>query len=134
MKIKQLIKNKNFDIKSLSQKAGIPYSTLNDFVNGKTSIYKMQFGYVKKIAELLEISVEELEEAAHDEQIHSDYGDIIIKNKSYYLKSDQTEEPVYLCKVNQFNKDYVQTLAEWEYEYQKQNEAEKKWKNTFLTS
>ena len=134
MGIKQLIKSKKFDIKSLSAKAGIPYSTLNDFVNGKTSIYKMQFGYVKKLSELLGVTIEELEKSVNEEQIHSEYGDIIIKNKSYYLKYEQQREPIYLCKVNQFNKDYVQTLAEWEYAYQKQSEAEEKWKNTFPTS
>lgn len=134
MGIKQLIKTKNFDIKSLSVKAGIPYSTLNDFVNGKTSIYKMQFGYVKKLSELLGLTIEELEKTVKEEQIQSDYGDIIIKNKSYYLKYAQLNEPIYLCKVNQFNKDYVQTLAEWEYAYQQQCEAERKWKNIIPTS
>ena len=132
MGIKQLIKSKNFNIKSLSAKAGIPYSTLNDFVNGKTSIYKMQFGYVKKISEALWVTIEELEKIAEEEKIFSKYGEIIVKNKCYYLKCPLKEEPSYLCKVNSFNKDYVQTLAEWEYEYLQKCEIEKQWINNAL--
>ncbi|MBR6384140.1 MAG: helix-turn-helix transcriptional regulator [Lachnospiraceae bacterium] len=127
MDIKNLIKSKKFDIKSLSEKSGIPYSTLNDFVNGKTSIYKMQYGYVKSISETLEIEIEELEEISEEEKIYSEYGEIIVKNKSFYLKCPLQKEPRYLCKVNSFNKDYVQTLAEWEYDYLQKCELEKQW-------
>ncbi len=134
MDLKKLIKSKQYDIKSLSIKTGIPYSTLNDFVNGKTSVYKMQYGYVKKISDILGISVDKLVKLSDSENISTYFGKIIVKNKSYYLNLTGTDNLLYLCKVNSFNKDYVKTLAEWEYEYIKNKEKEEKWINTFPLS
>ena len=47
MELKNFLKKEGISVKSLSNKTKIPYSTLNDLINGKTDIDNMRFGFVR---------------------------------------------------------------------------------------
>ncbi len=55
---------------------------------------------------------------------------IITKDLFYYLKNDITEQPVYLCKINELNAFYINEIAKWEYEALERKEAFTKWEKT----
>ena len=114
---KYLVDN-NISVKELSQKTKIPYSTLNDIVNGKTDINKVRYGYIKTLAKALGLSLEEFDRLfTRKESVKVDYGFTInVKNKSYYLVCEDVSKPVYLCKVNELNSFYIHTIAKWKYD------------------
>lgn len=60
MKIKQILEKKKMSIYTLSQKSGVPYATLNDMCNDKTSLEKCSAETVYKISKVLDISMEDL--------------------------------------------------------------------------
>lgn len=60
MRIKQLLENKKISIYKLSKKSGVPYATLNDICNDKTSLEKCSAETVYKLSKALEVSMEEL--------------------------------------------------------------------------
>ena len=57
-----LLSRKNMTIYALSKKSGVAYSTLNYIVNGKTPYEKCSISTFKKIADALEMSMNELYE------------------------------------------------------------------------
>ena len=57
MKLKNLMDERQMSIYRLSQISHIPYSTLSDLVNGKTSIMKCSLSTVSKIANALQVDV-----------------------------------------------------------------------------
>lgn len=109
--LKQYIKNHGLKISELSKSSGIAYSTVNDIVNGKTSIYSVSFGTVKKLAQALNLALEEIEKLCLPEIImqDDDYS-IIVKNKSYYIISNNEES--LLFKVNGLNSQYLEFAVE----------------------
>lgn len=129
--IREYLDNKKITIKTLSLNTGIPYSTLNDIINGKTGIEMIRFGYAKRIAKELDISLDELSEFFADDETQKikGEGEIIVKNKCYYLCSEFSPNPVYLCKVNRLNKKYISEIASWEYEALSRKEMFKKWES-----
>ena len=115
MNIAEYCRARKITIKSVSDACGIPYSTANDIINGRISLEKTSYGSVKKIAEFLSVSLEELEELASDRKWKRLYHpwDIIVKNKCYYLKdvSGRYGEEK-LCKVNPLNTVFVESMAQ----------------------
>ncbi len=131
---KYLIDN-NISVKELSQKTRIPYSTLNDIVNGKTDINKVRYGYIKTLAKALGLSLEEFDSLfAQKESVKVDYKFTInVKNKSYYLMCEDVEKPVYLCKVNELNSFYINTIAKWKYDEIQRREVLSEWNQQTTT-
>ncbi len=125
---KYLLDNK-ISIKELSQKANIPYSTLNDIVNGKTDINRVRYGYIKTLAKALGLSLEEFDRLfTRKESVKEDYEFTInVKNKSYYLVCENAPKPVYLCKVNELNTFYINTIAKWKYDEIQREKAMFEW-------
>lgn len=60
MDLKRLIKEKNKTMYSLSKETEIPYSTINDYCNGKKDISKASANTIYKISNALSIPMEEL--------------------------------------------------------------------------
>lgn len=60
MTIKQQLKKLNLSIYACAKRSGIPYSTLNDIVNGKTLIENCAASIAVKLAHTLNLTVEEL--------------------------------------------------------------------------
>ena len=60
MTVKNIMKKKNLSQYRLAKNSGIPYMTINDIINGKTSLEKCSAETVYKLAKELGISMEEL--------------------------------------------------------------------------
>ena len=60
MTFSELLKQKNITIYTLSKRSGIPYTTVNDLIRGKTSISNMSLKNAIAIAEVLNLNVYEL--------------------------------------------------------------------------
>ena len=128
--MKSLLQQKGISIRQLSCLAKIPYSTLNDIVNGKTDIDNVRYGYVKSIAIALGLTIDETDALFDKSRVSTkdDRYEIITKNKSFYLKSDLSEKPVYLCRNNRLNSEYIFCLAKWEFNEMKSKEKLANWK------
>lgn len=60
MTFNKLVKDKHISLYQLSKNSDVPYMTINDLINNKTSIAKCNAKTVYKIAKALDTSVEEL--------------------------------------------------------------------------
>ncbi len=60
MNINQILSEKNMSIYKLAKLSGVPYSTVNDVCNNKTSIAKSTAETVYKLAKTLNVSMEAL--------------------------------------------------------------------------
>lgn len=60
MVINDLLEQRHMSKYKLAQCSNVPYTTLNDLCNGKTSIAKCSAETVYKLAKVLNISMEEL--------------------------------------------------------------------------
>jgi len=60
MTFNKLVQNKNISAYRLSKESDVPYMTINDLINKKTSLTKCNAETVYKIAKALDTSVEEL--------------------------------------------------------------------------
>lgn len=69
MYIVDLLKDKKMTKYRLSKESGVPYATLNDICNGKTSLRKCNGETLYNIAKVLDISIEELIESELDKRI-----------------------------------------------------------------
>ena len=58
---------------------------------------------------------------------------IIQKDNEYFLICDLTPDPVYLCKVNELNSEFVQEQAEWTYQRIKRERIFAEWENSVIT-
>lgn len=58
--LKLIMDNKGMSVYALSQKAGIPYSTLSDIVSGKTDIQGVSASALYKLSTALGVSMEDL--------------------------------------------------------------------------
>lgn len=63
MKLKQYLKDQNIPIYHLSRQIGIPRTTLEDIVNGRTKLSECRYSTLVKIADFLQISVDGLVES-----------------------------------------------------------------------
>lgn len=54
---------------------------------------------------------------------------IILENEKYYLKSELTAKPEYLCKKNALTQHYIEEIAQWAYERIESEEAFRKWES-----
>ena len=121
--LKQYLKQKNISIYKLAALSEIPYSTLNDIVNHKVDIANIRAGIVFKLANILNISMDELYElcsnqiAIHLEE-YSTKGLVNIKNKKYvlefqYQNKEFTDE---LCPVKKEATMFIESIARWKME------------------
>ena len=117
MIFKEYLKENKIKISDISRKSGIPYTTINEIANGKVDIDKVSIGTGIKLADVCGIEFSQLYDMC---KINTDIpviknGQIIVKNKSYYLKYNVLGEKgqLYLCKVNSINSRFVKDMAEW---------------------
>lgn len=60
MVLKQYLKEKNISIRQMSIMTNIPYTTLNDIVNNRVFIEDCQYKTLKKIADFVNLSIDDL--------------------------------------------------------------------------
>ena len=111
MNIKEYLKNNKISVRKISESTGIPYSTLNDILNAKTDIDNATLKTVLKIAEHLNINVEELRQMCKDMIPAVDGGKIVIVNKKYYVQHSDGEIE-YITKANPLNLKHLKFFAE----------------------
>lgn len=121
--LKELLEEKNISIYRLAKDINEPYSTMNDIVNGKVDIDDCKFSVVKKIAQYLQISLDELSSIGNNSFIVNAKdlnccGKVYVKSKQYYIKFEHKGEEyeLYLCNVNEGSRFYIKDIAKYELE------------------
>lgn len=118
MTFKELLKAKGITSYALAKNTGIPYTTINDLVNGKTIIQNTSLKHALLIADCLDIDVRELTNIEAHTPIEFRYfrnnllselkrttpqmfTDHIIKSKiiDYYYKNGSVEYALYLLAL-----------------------------------
>ena len=117
--IKDILTKKNITVYKLSQETGIPYATIRDIINGKVDISKCQIGNIERIADVLQLSIDDtyklLKQDQHLGRIKGpetkQRGYLVIKGKKYYLlyRGKYTE----LCEVTPITSMCITTWAGW---------------------
>ena len=136
--LKEYLKNQGISVYALSKKIDIAYSTLNDLSNGKVDINNCRLGFIKALADELNLSIDDLYEICNNtNEIKIDSCEepvkITAKNKKYYAGFIYNGEPVeiQLGRVNEDSSLFLYDLAEWRVNgyirKKKFEEAEKKW-------
>ena len=118
--MKEYLRKRQRSVYSISKKCGIPYSTLNDLVNGKVRIDQCRVGMVKKLADELGLSMDRVYEICTDEplSVHTEYDvevRVITKNKTYFALFEYEGKPVELplCRVCEDARYYIEEIARW---------------------
>ncbi len=121
--LKQFLQQKNLSIYKLAGISGIPYSTLNDIVNNKVDIANIRAGIVFKLANILNISMDELYELCTNQitvylEEYSTKGTVNIKNKKYVLEFQykNREFADELCPVKKEATMFIESIARWQME------------------
>ena len=126
MNLREYCKTNRISITQISHDTGIPYSTVNDIINGRIELNRVSYGHVKRIAGALDLTLSQMEklsctiedgtgkESTQEETDMSRPWKIIIRNKSYYMQTgfDADAKAERLCKVTPLNTEFVQYMAE----------------------
>ena len=121
--LKEFLQQKDLSIYKLAGISGIPYSTLNDIVNHKVDIANIRAGIIFKLANVLNISMDELYELCTNQitiylEDYATKGTVNIKNKKYmmefqYQNKEFTDE---LCPVKKEATMFIESIARWQME------------------
>ena len=114
MKLKEFVREKKMTIKELSEKAGLPYSTTNDIVNGIVSVDNVGLGKCKAISDCLGITLDEFFNLYNNVIKIADGAEVVVKNHGFYFQFEDTNK--YICKVSDYNAKVIEEIATWEYE------------------
>ena len=113
MTLKEYCKDHKITARHISEDCGIPYSTVNDLMNGKTELRRTSFGVISDIADFLGLDLDEFRSMF--EERHQNLGeaelDLIVRNKRYLLLWEGKR--VDLCKASLLNKAYIADIAGW---------------------
>lgn len=107
--LKKLLKNRNISIYRLSEMSKVPYTTLNELVNGKKKIENCKIKTVENIANSLNMSIDALLHILNNKKVvlsnswedaknHTYYFPIIVKNDNYECNRIH---PLKQAKVNE---------------------------------
>ena len=118
--MKEYLKKKGISIYALAGKSGVPYSTLNDLVNGKVDASNCKAGMLNSVAHALDLSMDETYRMLCGDKctVRNTYDievTVNVRNKSYYAEFLYGDKPVdlLLCKVNGDSSFYVNDIAKW---------------------
>ncbi|MCM1057776.1 MAG: helix-turn-helix transcriptional regulator [Firmicutes bacterium] len=121
--LKTYLQKNKMSIYQLSQKSGIPYSTLNDLANHKLPVANLRCGQLYALSAALGITMDEFYKlCSYSCTVYSDKysisGTVTVKHKSYYLtfeKSGILYEDLIL-PVKQEATLVIRELARWKLE------------------
>ena len=109
------LKENKISIYSLSKKSGIPYSTLNDFCNGKVEINNCKVELIVSLGKALGLCLDNIYEICTNKdnriKIEDTYAQIKVKNKRYYVEYNDLKLDIF--KANKVNTKYVKDAAKW---------------------
>lgn len=92
--LKEYLNKKNISVYKLAQDSNVPYTTLNELVNGKKTVNDCKIKTIENIAKSLNISIETLLD--------------IINNKNIYLSNtwEETKSKIYYFPIVITNPNY----------------------------
>ncbi len=122
--LKEEIKKRNISIKQIQKISGIPYTTLNDLINGRTDIDNVGVRVLVALSEALNISIDATYQICKKSQPIKDCR-IEIKNKEYYLAYNGGFYR--MCKVNNENTEYLYEIATMTLSDIKRQEQMERW-------
>ncbi|MBQ9015898.1 MAG: hypothetical protein IJ109_07215 [Firmicutes bacterium] len=100
--------------------SGIPYSTLNDLACGKVNIDQCRVSLLRKLAEALELPMEEVCRICSRQpiEVHTSYdvdARVFVRHKSYFTEFAYNDESVEieLCRVSEDTRCYIEEIAAW---------------------
>ena len=123
--LKDYLDERNKSIYGIAKECGVPYSTLNDFVNGKVRASQCKAGMIREVARSLGLSMDELydmseksDDEVNDVHVVTSYGipvSVRVRHKSYQAELEYEGEPVILelCKVSGPSQFYIREIAKW---------------------
>ncbi len=118
--IKEYLQQAGKSVYLLSKESGVPYSTLNDLVNGKVEIENCKISLLMQLAGALGLTMDETFALCSRERqtVETGYGiepGIRVRNKSYFIEFEYNGElsEIELCKVNEDTKFYIDEIARW---------------------
>jgi len=121
--LKEFLHQYNMSIYKLAAISGVPYSTLNDIVNHKVDIANIRAGILFKLADILNLSMDELYELCTNQitifsESYAAEGVVNIKNKKYILKFryHNREFSDELCPVKKEATLFIESIARWQME------------------
>ena len=118
--LKEYLAEHGISMYSLAMKSGVPYSTVNDLVNGRIEIEQCRAGILKRLADALSVTMDDLyrlcdsDLSVYSEERKKDIR-IRVKNKTYYAEFEDRGKPVRLevCPVNNDTSYFIRSLAKW---------------------
>ena len=118
--IKTVLRQKNISMYRLSQKSGVPYSTINDLANYKLPVEKLRCDQLFALSEALGMTMDELYQLCRYtcdvfSEKYKESGKVIVKHKTYYLifyKNGIRYEDEIL-PVKREATSVIQELAKW---------------------
>ncbi len=125
--LKQYLKNNNIKIRQLQEESGLPYTTVNDIVNGRTEIDNASVKVLVAISVALKLSLDDTYALIRTriQHIVLDEGKISVKGGRYYLLYKDSE--ILLCKVSSINDIYIKEIAEANLRRIKREEKMRAW-------
>ena len=118
--LKDYLREHQMSMYRLASESGVPYSTVNDLANGRIEIEQCRAGVLKRLAEALSLSMDELYDLCNTElSVFSEEQKtevrIRVKNKTYYAVFDDGGKQVMLeiCPVNRDTSCFIRSLAKW---------------------
>lgn len=118
MTFRTLLNKKNITGYSLSKKSGIPYTTISDLLNNKTTIGNISLKNALSISKVLNINVEDLLDVESEKPVEFRYfrnntlnemkrlGEMVFVNKiikskmiDYYHKNNEKDKALYLLSL-----------------------------------
>lgn len=135
--LRNYITENGWSIYSLARKSGIPYSTLNDIVNGKVVIDNCKVAIIRSLAESLDMSMDDVYRLCLPEQhrCRNQYDievDLTVQGKTYHAQFEYMGEfiDIPLCKVNEDTTFYIDDILKWRSEEYIRGRRMEAW-NTF---
>ncbi len=122
--IKDELKKRHITLRQIQRSSNIPYTTLNDIVNGRTNIDTIGVRVLVAFSHVLGTSLDETYRLFKENQLSEDCA-IEIKGKTYYLK--YRGKTYKLCAVNEENTFYIREIAKSAYEEIRSNEEMLAW-------
>ncbi len=117
MQLKAYLKQHSIKISDISREYSIPYTTVNEIINGKIDIDRVQIGTGLQIAKACHLPFDDFYDMCKRSYALPNIlnGKIVKKNKAYYLQYtiDNTNGEIYLCKITPTNTHFVKDMAEW---------------------
>lgn len=122
--LKTYLQQNKISMYQLSQKSGVPYSTLNDLVNHKCPAANLKCGQLHDLAAALGITMDELYRlcCSHSCTVYSDQyrisGTVTVKHKCYYLtfEKDGILYEDTILPVKREATLFIHELAKWKLE------------------